>query len=389
VLKAVCAWLLVLLASLPAHAISKVGDDQHLIVEALRCRGNANTSCRFILGSVYLMAGDRLNEEEIEDAKLRLSGSRNFKSVDIHLEKGSERGKVVVIVEVSEANPIAHALSSATERLGASWTQVVAGRATDYNLFGAGKILDAQVLARLPLGGPELENVLARLQYVDPHLLDSQRYFMAAGISRQHSHFEFDNGDSYEASNTGADISFGRRLWSFSYLTVGYQYRLVSDVVCHVLLSNGSVQTSTFNRRGTFLASIGRNTRDDPDFPTQGSLAQLYFSGPPDCSDHLSFSYDKTLRLGAEGFLEVRVQAGDFGIRYSHVLEPSGLFRDIRRGRWYLEPGLRNVEYGIAQSGGAVRQFAFRAGLRLESATLGIVDLSVYVTTDRRTEAGP
>jgi hypothetical protein len=389
-MKAVWAWILVLLASLPIHAVSSTGDDQHLIVEALRCRGNVNTSCRFILGSVYLMPGDRLNEDKIQDAKLRLSGSRNFKSVDIHLEKGSERGKVVVIVEVSEANPISHAVATATERLGGSWTQLVTSRVTDYNSFGAGKIIDAQVSARMPISGPELENVLARLQYVDPHLFDSQRYFMSAGVSSQHSHFEFDNGDSYEASNTGADLSFGRRLLSFSYVTVGYQYRPVADVVCHVMLSNGSVQTSTFNRRGTFLVSAGRNTLDDPDFPTQGSLAQLYFSGPPDCSDHLSFGYDEIRRLGAEGFLELRAQAGDSGIRYSHVLEPSGLFRGIRRGRWYLEPGLRNVEYGIAQrGGGAVRQFAVRAGLRIESETLGIVDLSVYVTTDRRTGAGP
>jgi Omp85 superfamily domain len=386
-MRAVWAWLLVLLACLPAHAISKTGDDQSLIVEALHCRGNVHTSCRFILGSVYLVPGDRLNEEEIQNAKLRLSWLRNFKSVDIHLEKGSARGKVVVIVEVSEANPITHEASIATERLARSWTQVVAGRATDYDLFGAGKILDVQASARMPIGGPELENVLARLQYVDPHLFDSQRYFMSAGLSRQHSHFEFANGDSYDASIAGADIAVGRRLLSFSYLTVGYQYRPVSNVTCRVRLSDGNVQTSTFDRRGTLLASLGRNTLDDPDFPTQGSLAQLYYSGPPDCSDHLSFSYDKVWRLGHAGFLEIRGQAGDFGLRYSRPLQPSGLFRDIRRGRWYVEPGLRNIEFGIAQRGGTVRQYAFRTGLRIEAPTLGIIDLSVYVTTDRRTGA--
>jgi hypothetical protein len=246
-----------------------------------------------------------------------------------------------------------------------------------------------QVSAREPISGPELENVLARLQYVDPHLFDSQRYFMAAGLSRQHSHFEFENGDSYDASITGADISFGRRLFDFSYLTLGYQYRAVSDVVCHVVSSDGTVQTSRFDRHGTLMASLGRNTLDDPDFPTRGTQAQLYFSGPPDCSDHLAFQLDKAFRLGTRDFLEIRAQAGEIGLRYSHSLQPTGLFRDIRRGRWYLEPGVRNVEYGIAQKGGAVRQLAVRAGLRLEVGGLGIVDLSVYATTDRRTGAGP
>jgi outer membrane protein assembly factor BamA len=393
-MKAVCAWLVLLLACLPAHAIAKTGDDQHrttddqhLIIEALRCRGNINTSCRFILGSVYLAPGDRLNEEELRNAQLRLSWLRNFKSVDIHLEKGSERGKVVVVVEVSESNPIATGVSIATERLATSWTQVAAGRATDYDLFGAGKILDLQVSTREPISGPQLRNLLARVQYVDPHLLDSQRYFLAAGLSGQRRHFNFENGDSYDASIVGADISLGRRLFDFAYLTLGYQYRPVSQISCYI----GGIResTSTFGRRGTLLASLGRNTQDDPDFPTHGWVAQAYFSGPPDCSDHLSFQFDQIFRWGADGFLEVRGQAGEVGIRYWHVLRQEGLFRDIQRGRWYIEPGLQNVEYGISQKGGAVRQLALRAGVRFESAHLGIVDLSVYATTDRRTGAGP
>jgi outer membrane protein assembly factor BamA len=393
-MRVVCAWLLLLLAWLPAHATArteddqrKTGDDQRLIVEALRCRGNINTSCRFILGSVYLAPGDRLNEEELRNAQLRLSWLRNFKSVDIHLEKGSERGKVVVVVEVSESNPIATQGSIATERLAGSLTQVVAGRATDYDLSGAGKILDLQVSAREPISGPELRNELARVQYVDPHLLDSRRYFLAAGLSGQRSHFEFENGDSYDASIIGADISLGRRLFDFWYVTLGYQYRPVSEVTCNI--SQVSEPTSRFGRHGTVLASLGRNTQDDPDFPTQGALIQAYFSGPPDCSDHLSFQFDRTFRWGANGFLEIRGQAGDIGIRYWHTLRPEGLFRDIQRGRWYIEPGLRNVEYGISQKGGASRQFALRAGVRFESAHLGIVDLSVYATTQLRTGAGP
>ena len=382
------------LAWLPAHAMAKTGDepresadDQHLIVEALRCRGNINTSCRFILGSVYLAPGDHLNEEELRNAQLRLSWLRNFKSVDIHLEKGSERGKVVVVVEVSESNPLATEVSIATERLAGSWTQVAAGRASDYDLFGAGKILDMQVSARQPFSGPEFRNLLARVQYVDPHLLDSQRYFLAAGVSRQETHFQFANGDSYDASIVGADITLGRRLFDFAYLTLGYQYRPISQVTCDI--RGIRAPTSLFDRHGTVLASLGRNTQDDPDFPTQGWLAQAYFSGPPDCSDHLSFQFDRVFRWGANGFMEIRAQAGDVGVRYLHTLRPEGLFSAVQRGRWYIEPGLRNVEYGISQKGGALRQFAFRAGVRFASPHLGIVDLSVYATTDRRTGAGP
>ena len=387
-MKRACAWLALLLMGLPALATARIAEDQHLVVEALRCQGNVNTSCRFILGSVYLAAGDRLNEEEIQNARLRLSSMRNFKSVDIHLEKGSERGKVIVVVEVSEATPIIGAASVATERLGNSWTQVVAARATDYDLFGAGKILDAQATTRAPLSGPELENILARLQYVDPHLFDSQRYYLSAGLFRQHTRFEFGNGESYEASLAGADIAFGRRIFNFSYLTLGYQYRPSSEVSCRVPQTDGTFRTFRFERRGTLLAGAGTNTLDDPDFPTHGWVVQAYFSGLPDCSDHLSFEADKIFPLGSAGFLEIRTQPGDLGLRYSRTLAPVGLFSDIQRGRWYVEPGLRNVEYGIAQKGGTVRQLALRVGVRFEMVSLGIVDLSIYATTDRVTGVG-
>jgi hypothetical protein len=385
-LRTIRGWLLVLLlAWLPACCLAKAGDDPRLIVEALRCKGNVTTSCRSILDYVYLSPGDRLNEKEIQNAELRLSWLRNFSSVDIYLEKGSERGKVVVVVEVSERSALQREAALATGRLGATWTQMVAGRATDYDLFGAGKILDLQLQARIPISGPEMQSVQARLQYADPHLFDSQRYFLSAGVSRQDAHYNFPNGDSYEADVTATDVQVGRRVGDFNYVVVGVQYRPVSDVVCHIEQSNGTFQTFTFTRHATLLAGFGRNTLDDPNFPTSGTLLQLYFSGPPDCSDHLTFAFQKTWTIGAESFLTVGGQPGEFPVRYERRLPQSGQFRDIRRGRWYVGAGLINVQYGITEKGGSVRQFGLRAGIRFETSVLGIVDLSIFGTTNRRT----
>ena len=384
-MRAVYGWLLVLLACLPACCLGKVGDDPRLIVEALRCKGNVTTSCRSILDYVYLSPGDRLNEKEIQNAELRLSWLRNFNFVDIYLEKGSERGKVVVVVEVSEANALQREATLATGRLAATWTQVVAARATDYNLFGAGRILDLQLQARIPISGPEMQSVQARLQYVDPHLFDSQRYFLSAGLSRQDTHYDFPNGDSYEADITAAQVEVGRRLGAFNYLVLGVQYRPVSAVVCHIQQGNGTLETFTFTRRATPLAGFGRNTLDDPYFPTHGTLLQLYFSGPPDCSDHLSFAIQKTWTVGEGSFVSIGGQPGEFPVRYERRLPQTGLFRDIRRGRWYLGASLVNVEYGIAEKGGSIRQLGLRAGIRFETSRLGIVELSIFGTTDRRT----
>ena len=54
--------------------------------------------------------GGLLDEDEVKDAKLRLSALPNFRSVDIHLEKGSEKGRVVVVIEVAEADSFTMAL---------------------------------------------------------------------------------------------------------------------------------------------------------------------------------------------------------------------------------------------------------------------------------------
>ena len=67
-------WLIPLVLLLPLSALGQAATDaEKLIVEALSCRGNAVTSCDFILGHVYLVRGDVVDEEEIGNARLRLA----------------------------------------------------------------------------------------------------------------------------------------------------------------------------------------------------------------------------------------------------------------------------------------------------------------------------
>ncbi len=129
-----------------------------LVVEDLRCRGNAATSCEFILGHVYLGRGDTLDEERAAERTTALVDAADF-SVRQHLSrKGSERGKAIVVVEVAEADPIVGEwLLGASHRLGA-FRSVAAGRLSHQNLFGAGKIADLSAVAVSPLNGPSRNN---------------------------------------------------------------------------------------------------------------------------------------------------------------------------------------------------------------------------------------
>jgi outer membrane protein assembly factor BamA len=152
--KALAAAMLCALLTPPTWAASAGA----MVVEDLLCRGNAATSCDFILGHVYLGRGDDIDEAELQNAQLRLSTLRTFESVSIYLEKGSERGKAVVVIEVVEADPIASEwMLGASHRLGA-FTSITAGRLLHQNLFGAGKLADLSLVARVPLDGPTQES---------------------------------------------------------------------------------------------------------------------------------------------------------------------------------------------------------------------------------------
>ena len=67
------ATLILLLAiaglSAPSHADSP--ERSSLILEDIRCKGNALTSCAFIREFLYLSPGDTVSEKEIQDARLR------------------------------------------------------------------------------------------------------------------------------------------------------------------------------------------------------------------------------------------------------------------------------------------------------------------------------
>src|SRR5690349_16071961 len=82
--KKALAVAITLLACLPAWVLAQERNNTRLVIEAFRCQGNETTSCRVILGYVYLAVGDAVNEDEIQNATLRLSQLRTFEHIAIH-----------------------------------------------------------------------------------------------------------------------------------------------------------------------------------------------------------------------------------------------------------------------------------------------------------------
>ncbi|MFZ5894559.1 MAG: BamA/TamA family outer membrane protein [Myxococcota bacterium] len=77
-------------------------------LESVEVRGNTRTSTRVILRYVRFKAGDLLDvdDPEVQLTRFRLLGTGFFRDVQFSLRKGSERGRVVLVVDVVERNTI-------------------------------------------------------------------------------------------------------------------------------------------------------------------------------------------------------------------------------------------------------------------------------------------
>jgi outer membrane protein assembly factor BamA len=361
-----------------AQDIASHSAERLLTVERLACRGNNSTSCDFILGQVYLAVGDPVDEREIREATLRLSWLRNFDSVSIYLEKGTERGRAVVIVEVTEARPLEYQASLGLySRTGDFGANLGAGL-THYNLFGKGRILDFHAGGFRTLeGAGGAHGTSASLEYIDPHLFGTKRLFMQAGVGYQNQRNELENGDVFDVDALRINLSYGLRLWSFSYITAGYQLRPTTDIFTRRLQNDGTVEVRTPRNHGGPTASFGWNTEDDSYFPTRGSQLNFGYFRSFTGRDDYTFSYRKNWRMGGEGVWTVAIEPdASLVTSYSRMIDLRGHFNDVRRARWRVSPFVR--PYYNNFDGSQVWETGISASLLLETRSFGIVSFSLF-----------
>jgi hypothetical protein len=358
-----------------------------LVVQEITCAGNDETSCEFIRDHLYLDAGQSLDEEEIRNAELRLSSLRNFKSVSIRLEKGAQRGAVIVVIEVEEASPITtESLIGGSSRMELQ-SGVFAARIADQNLFGEGKLADLSAMSVVPVGGEgRNEAYSVMLRYADPQLFGSSRYFAIASASwRKRRYLDvYGNFANYEAVQL--DVKAGRRFGDFSYLIIGVQHRSDLDWTWGRWNSDGTFETKDAKPQ-PFKPSLayGWSTEDDLNFPTRGTTLQLAAGG--DYGFPLQF---RKTWPATGGFWTVKV-GGDPSPEYRNTFNESQLLAltyarpiapadNIQRGRWYVEPGFSLA--GYAPEGQQIHEYGIKAGFRADTRMFGLVDLYVIGSVD-------
>jgi outer membrane protein assembly factor BamA len=389
--------MMLVLALSPAPAIAQLEEPAPLTVEDVRCRGNSLTDCRLILRHVYLTRGSNLDERELENARLRLSALSSFEKVDILLEKGVRRGTVIVVVEVTEASPFAAETVASAGYIRRAYTVDLGHRWSHQNLFGAGKILDFSLRGTLPIDGPRQEGFGAQLQYIDPHLFDSERYYLFGGINFTDERFEFrddafnDAGDFSRTDLFGVGVGVGRRLGAFSYVSASLQYRFNADVAFRFSEPDGSIESGRETSTLGWSFNYGWNSEDDPYFPTQGSRFFLS-TGRAGSDNDFAIGYRRHWRAASQGSwsfnlgrptrTDVRPSLEQnlpisFGYARQLHFEPS----DARaRARWFVELGL--VDFRQSDELGLQTEVGIKAGVRILHRSFGIIDLSLLGTSN-------
>ncbi len=368
-------WLLLLLLAPLAALAQAPPPDAPLVVESLECRGNVTTSCRFILGQLYLSEGDRVDEEEIQNAKLRLQWLRNFSAVSIYLEKGSQRGFARVVVEVVEASAVTRELTLGVYSRNGAVGHQVQGRWTDNNLFGNGKVLDFKASALIPMGGERQTDAVAQLSYIDPHLFDSKRNYFSADIAYLDTDVDRDNGDTINFRQLALDLNFGRRLWDFSYITAGYQYRPISDRFWRVREEDGQFESHEDTTNSSLVVAYGWNSRDDQYFPTRGTAFNFTSRAPTVAATTIYGSrYSNTWTTSNGTTWIASFSAPDPSTRIE-VQRPLAALLGRAASTRVLAARVRKG--GIQQSGWQVLSGGFAAGVIFDSQRLGVVTLYV------------
>jgi outer membrane protein assembly factor BamA len=379
----------------PAGAADQASE---IIIQEIQCRGNLSTSCTFISSNLFLRPGEPVNEEEIQSARLRLSSLPEFISADIHLEKGSQRGQAVVVIEVLEADRVENEFATGLSSRLSGVSQTIEGRITTHNVFGTRGTLNFDIEGIVPISGLQRRGIFSRLQFVDPKLLDSRKYFLIGGVSFQDSFSEYSNGDFYQTHQVGIDSSIGRRIFDYSYVTVGYLYRPDSHSISHYRGRAGVFNTDTDptnypTNRGVFFG-YGWDSEDDPYFPTRGSRLNVSF-GPSWANARLrktwKFGTDSvwTVQIGGTPGTQYRSSFNEsqlISVAYAHSISPRQGFGGIRQGRWYVEPG--ESYYGISSSGRTLAELGLKVGIRLDTKAFGMIDLYVFGSTSAQLKGG-
>lgn len=260
------------------------------LVERIAMEGLSRTPESMVRRHLVVREGDLLDEERVLLSRLRLAQLGWFSRVETRLERGSARGRVVLVFKFTERNT----LLVSDLALGATAPQPIYGGfgLSQQSLLGMGlELSGAFVYGGKPPDLAAPDRFSLRGSFFDPDLRVGRMPPIILGITALWIHGdEFACSDpecsGYEGnyaaaprlrySRAGGEVSFGIRPAPFERLIAGFRYERLG--------ASAATGGPPIRPGGSNLCALTglyeRDTRNDLFFPTEGSriLGQLTFA---------------------------------------------------------------------------------------------------------------
>jgi outer membrane protein assembly factor BamA len=268
-------------------------------LEAIQVRGNTRTERRVVLRYVPFKPGNvfDVDDPEVELSRYRLLGTGFFRDVQYSLKKGSARGLVVLVIDVTERNTIVIndiSMGLAADASSSGRVNRLSGYAgldvSETNLAGTGITLSGAMAVAS-------KQLALRVRFLDPAFLgtswmvggsllynDAQDYFGTSHVEWTDPMRDMSTSSAVVdytrfggSLGVGRDLSVSTQLWlhyRLESLNASYPYEasqvrgFATEPIDFYIIRGHSVLSTL---RGTLQV----DTRDHPFLPTRGSFSTI------------------------------------------------------------------------------------------------------------------
>lgn len=391
---------LILLILLPvatyAQEVEPENFHENYIIDSIECAGNLSTDCEIIKREIYQNIGDKLDEEEVSNSKIRLQLLGLFKSVDLSLKKGIDRGHVVLSVEVAEDNPFFSETTVMTSYFKSSGfsglnSLGVALKFGHRNLFGKGKVLQT-TLEPNGIMYPDYKSYSGNIEYIDPHLFGHKRYFLSAKLQYTFNDYDLPSTSYSRTKNsTSYSLNIGHRIFDFSHIGVG-----VSQGNSKTISRNGEndlLIEETTESKPSYTLNYGWNSEDDPYFPTEGSKFDLTYYKFEQYAPNAFAEFKQNWLINEKNFLILTANdwwaAKDewsaenynnfnLGLEWGYQARRNQAESFVTDARYFLKSSANYDNYTRDNIEGTLS-----AGVLLDTQSLGILKLGTFFVVER------
>jgi len=267
-----------------------------LQVEQIEISGNTKTRSGTILGFFDFTVGDQITKAQLDRGIQKINDSNFFKEVNVYTQPGTEKGNIIVFVEVKERHWPYFQFKGGYDEL-AGWYLSPIGLRFD-NLLGFGNYLGIEFFFGDRLVGLDIS-------YMRPRIFKSDLNFQALLFNRTHQFVHYINDQKYfqEVGNGGLGFRLNGNSGIMKYLWLDFAIENFNVAEDMVLAENRDERAALpevlkeyvgENPTGRFVVSLNLDTRDQSYFPTKGLWGSLSLDQANNQNDTLDY-YKKVI----------------------------------------------------------------------------------------------